>query len=324
MSAALDQQTHALLAACCGDRSIRSVETVQSLWSDYGRLVRIRFTDGRPESVIVKCVRPPDAVKHPRGWQGIRSDQRKRYSYAVEAAWYQRHAQALPSPCRVPAALGVDINGRGSMTLVLEDLDPEFPRRNGSLDDDGTLPCIEWLAAFHAAQLGTQAPLLWPVGCYWHLDTRPDEFNAMTKTALKKAAAQLDKLLKSSPFQTLVHGDAKLANFCFSADGSRVAAVDFQYVGHGPGVRDLAYFLGSALDERALMEHADSLVDTYFNSLRDHLPRDLDAEALERDWRTLLPVAVADFERFLAGWAPRHYKRNKWSREMTELALTML
>lgn len=36
-------------------------------------------------------------------------------------------------------------------------------------------------------------------------------------------------------FQTFVHGDAKLANFCFGSNN--VAAVDFQYVGKGIGVK---------------------------------------------------------------------------------------
>jgi len=45
-----------------------------------------------------------------------------------------------------------------------------------------------------------------------------------------------------------VHGDAKLANFCFSRDGKKVAAVDFQYVDGGCGMKDLSRIIvGSSI-----------------------------------------------------------------------------
>jgi aminoglycoside phosphotransferase (APT) family kinase protein len=317
----LDQAARKLLIACQGDREITAVQTVQSLWSDYGQLLRVSFASGEPDSVIVKYVRPPDAVSHPRGWSSTTGDQRKRRSYQVEAAWYQHHAVTLPPACRVPASLGVEVDETGSLTLIMEDLEPEFPHRLAQLDPDSTLPCLDWLAALHASQLQVSAPDLWPIGCYWHLGTRADELAAMADGPLKRAASTLDHRLTASTFQTLIHGDAKLANFCFSTHHDQVAAVDFQYVGRGPGVRDLAYFLGSALDEATLITAADSLTDVYFARLRAHLPATIDQDALEADWRALLPIAVADFERFLAGWAPGHYKRNRWSAALSERAL---
>ncbi len=322
----LDEAARKQLVACTGGRELESLRTVQSLWSDYGRLLRAHFCEGEPASVIIKYVRPPDKVMHPRGWDGDASEQRKRRSYQVEAAWYRQHAHSLPASCRVPAALSVHVDKTGALTLIMEDLDAEFPHQPEyldpeGLDDSGILPCLDWLAALHASQLGALASELWPTGCYWHLDTRQDELAAMPDSPLKHAAKALDQALANTAFTTLVHGDAKLANFCFSADHERVAAVDFQYVGHGPGVRDLAYFLGSALDEAALLRHADALTDIYFARLREHLPTTVDHQALEADWRALLPAAIADFERFLAGWAPNHYKRNSWSAGMTARAL---
>ena len=105
--------------------------------------------------------------------------------------------------------------------------------------------CLRWLAAFHATFLGVPPESLWKVGSYWHLATRPDELEALTDTALRRAAPVLDARLNRARYRTLIHGDAKLQNFCFSTDGSAVAAVDFQYVGGGVGVKDVAYFVTS-------------------------------------------------------------------------------
>ncbi len=77
-----------------------------------------------------------------------------------------------------------------------------------------------------------------------------------------------------------------------------MAAVDFQYVGGGSGVKDVAYLLHGAVsagEERAFL-------DAYFAKLRAALPTGVDADALEAEWRGLYPIAARDFERFLAGW----------------------
>jgi thiamine kinase-like enzyme len=128
---------------------------------------------------------------------------------------------------------------------------------------------------------------------------------------------------------TLVHGDAKIANFCFAdkraeSSPSPVAAVDFQYVGRGVGVKDVAYFLSSCLDERQLTKRADGLLDLYFRHLRQALEQHqpgVDGDELEREWRRLYPLAWADFVRFLMGWAPDHFKIHGYSKEMTRIAL---
>jgi len=123
-------------------------------------------------------------------------------------------------------------------------------------------------------------------------------------SALRDAAPILDERLRMARFQTLVHGDAKEANFCFSQDS--VAAVDFQYVGGGSGMKDVAYLLsGTCVDE-------SSHLNLYFAHLRRALATSagtVEADALEAEWRALYPIAAADFYRFLAGWAKRHWER---------------
>lgn len=251
--------------------------TLQSLWRGYGEIYRIHLDDGR--TAIVKSVRPPD-----------RRDARKARSYDVELAWYRRWAPRCPA--RVPALLAAD-SGDDRWLFVLEDLDAaRYRRRTRSPTALERDRCLQWLATFHAHHLGAEPIGLWERGTYWDLEKRPDELRALTDPALRAAAPVLDARLRACPFQTLVHGDAKLANFCFGERG--VAAVDFQWTGRGVGVSDVAYLLDG--DTRGL--------DVYFGHLRSALAdRDVDVPALERAWRALYPVAVADFERFYAGWA---------------------
>mgnify|MGYP000093138504 CR=1 FL=1 len=92
----------------------------------------------------------------------------------------------------------------------------------------------------------------------------------MTDDELRAAAPVLDARLNDCTFRTFVHGDAKVANFCFSDDG-RVAAVDFQYVGGGCGMKDVAYFIGSCLDESECERREASLLDAYFSALKEAL-----------------------------------------------------
>jgi hypothetical protein len=60
--------------------------------------------------------------------------------------------------------------------MVLEDLDDScFPVRKDSASMREIQVCLQWLANFHAAFIGEIPVGLWPVGTYWHLETRPDE-----------------------------------------------------------------------------------------------------------------------------------------------------
>ena len=102
---------------------------------------------------------------------------------------------------------------------------------------------------------------LWQKGSYWHLSTRPDELKAMQHSKLKDAAKSIDEQLNNCKYKTLIHGDAKVANFCFADDMSSVAAVDFQYVGGGCGMKDVAYFLGSCLSSSECENYEKELLD---------------------------------------------------------------
>ena len=124
-----------------------------------------------------------------------------------------------------------------------------------------------------------------------------------------------------------MHGDAKLANFCFSEGGDRVAALDFQYVGGGCGMKDVAYFLGSCLGEEDCEAREAELLAHYFAELEVALERrrpEVDARAVVAEWRTLFPVAWTDFHRFLKGWCPGHWKIHSYSERLAREVLANL
>jgi len=263
------------------------IGTIQSLWSGYGSIDRYGLVDSDFGSVIVKHVRLPDKTQHPRGWNTDNSHQRKLRSYQVETAWYRDWAARCDKDCRVPQSLALK-QREGEFLMVMEDLDSSgYPAREDRANQNQMIVCLKWLANFHTTFMQEKPQGLWKTGTYWHLKTRPDELKAMGETELKQAASAIDETLSQAPFQSIVHGDAKLANFCFSANGAQVAAVDFQYVGGGCGMKDVAYFFGSCLDEHDCERLETKLLDAYFaelqKALANHQPT-IDAVAVEAVW----------------------------------------
>lgn len=322
----------------CKASSVERKEVIQSLWSGYGEVVRYAITrdlaNRSPSSIIVKHCTFPATTSHPRGWQSDHAHNRKVRSYAVEQSWYQDWASRCNESARVADCYGCYVEDKSGQRLtVLEDLDTSgFADRYNIDNDQHLLSCINWLAAFHAGFIHPNPGLEWPKGLwrkgtYWHLDTRQDEWLAMEEDELKSSAAALSNCLDGATFKTLVHGDAKVANFCFSTDAA-AAAVDFQYVGGGVGVQDLAYLLGSALSEKVLSENLMYLLDHYFSELGRELMAQGESQAFAQEvideWQYLFPIAWADFHRFIMGWSPIHPKNTAFSQLLTEQALSQL
>ena len=300
---------------------------VQSLWSGYGNIEKITLEGTDFPSVIVKHVKP-DPGSHPRGWNTDLSHLRKLKSYQVETNWYaSQKNKAGNNLARIPACLGTQ-KEEDEVLLVLEDLDASgFAGRRGSVNQTEWRACVDWLAAFHAEYLGSAPDGLWESGTYWHLETRPDELGRLEDQALKDSAALIDRDLKNCKFQTLVHGDAKLANFCFNYDGSEVAAVDFQYVGGGCGMKDLAYFVGSCFRDEDAESMEGEVLDYYFMQLGNSLGKiesHQSKEELEEAWRPLYRMAWADFHRFMKGWSPGHWKLSDYSERVTREVIESL
>ena len=289
------------------------LEEIQSLWSGYGSIER--WQDNQGFSIIVKHIKPPAQKQHPKGWNSYFGHNRKVKSYEVETAWYKNYADR--SSARVPSLLANSIVG-DARVIVLEDLDAAgFEQRINVPNQPQYLACISWLAQFHACFLDSSGEGLWDVGTYWNLGTRPEELKRMEEGDLKEVAAEIDEKLNTCKYKTLVHGDAKLANFCFGKT-NEVAAVDFQYVGKGAGIKDLIYFI-SSVGEFESAEEEGIVLDFYFNELAKFLGGR--NKELEIEWRGLYKYAWADFNRFLQGWSPGHWKLNNYINNLTQSAI---
>lgn len=298
-----------ILLSITNSKSIIKTELIQELWSGYGSLNRITT---EKSSIIQKLINISKGKEHPRGWDTDLSHQRKAKSYDVETYWYKNYNQEIPF-AYTPRYLASGEH-EAQQYLILEDLKDKGFIPKSSIGEDEIKLCLKWLAKFHRHYMNHDPVGLWEVGTYWHLETRPDEFSAIKDVELKKAAPLIDKRLNEAKFKSYVHGDAKLANFLFSKN--EVAAVDFQYVGGGVGIKDLAYFLSSIYYEEDLAKFEKKWLDFYFTELA--MPE------VESEWRELYPYAWCDFYRFLKGWSPGHYKLNSYSEQMKEKVLKCL
>ncbi|MCV2884959.1 ecdysteroid 22-kinase family protein [Aestuariibacter sp. AA17] len=324
---------------------------VQPLWSGYGQILR-GYSQALHAPVVIKWVNPPNVASHPRGWNTAASHQRKLQSFATERQFYLFHR--LPRrekgelSCLTANLLASEQEGQGYV-FVLEDLAAKgFTQTSANVNALGHSEAIAkatakgpsrasvethirtvlyWLADFHAYYLVNDTSVLPDVGSYWHLATRLDEWQAMADGQLKQCAKHISTTLHRAQFKTLLHGDAKLANFCFTQSGACAAAVDFQYVGQGAGVQDVAYFLGGVLNSKQLFSTEKHWLSCYFSRLAstlDNLNADIPTDDVVAEWQMLYPYAWADFHRFLAGWKPDHVKINDYMACQTDRVLKAL
>ncbi|MDG1173327.1 MAG: phosphotransferase, partial [Opitutales bacterium] len=248
--------------------------------------------------------------------------------YQVETNWYESiRNRDYPLLARTPHCLGTKKLG-DQVLLVLEDLDASgFAGRRSLVSLSEWRACVRWLASFHLENMNQSTAGLWESGTYWHLQTRPDELARMDDASLREAAPKIDQKLKATKFKTLVHGDAKLANFCFNEEGTEVAAVDFQYIGGGCGMKDLAYFVGSCFRDEEAERIENEVLDFYFSQIRElnqKLGAPISVDELEMDWCPLYRVAWADFHRFMKGWSPGHWKLSDYSERVTREVIESL
>ncbi|NVK31092.1 MAG: phosphotransferase [Gammaproteobacteria bacterium] len=304
----------AWLEAQLGTR-LKHAEVIQNVWAGYGHIYRVMLED-QPHRAVVKVVNVNANTAHPRGWSSELSRARKLHSYQVEQYFY---ALELDIPgVRYPKFLASA--PLPHLKLAIEDLAQSGFTLRRQLSKAQIQNALTALAQLHAATLGNTHDSLWTRGSYWHLDTRPQELEALSEGRLKQMAHRLDAAISQATHQCWIHGDAKVDNMLFCDDN--VAFVDFQYIGGGVGVQDLIYFLSSLLDERGSEARYQDYCEQYYDALDQALVnRGVNPTPIIKEWRSLQWIAFADFYRFLLGWMPNHPKVSGWAMRRLEQVL---
>jgi Ser/Thr protein kinase RdoA (MazF antagonist) len=153
-----------------------------------------------------------------------------------------------------------------------------------------------------------------------YLATRRSEYASLTSdtssewspvfcTGSPSVAEQASSELSSEnpandDFTTLIHGDVKSENLFSTTDGSSVAFFDFQYVGLGLGVCDLAKLFTCSVPSRMLAAEQDMTKDEeqllrfYHGKLEETAGKIYPWKVFRSHWET----ALLDWCRFQASW----------------------
>jgi thiamine kinase-like enzyme len=192
------------------------------------------------------------------------------------------------------------------------------------------LPPLEHL------KLNTSTPSqksIWLNGGYTYLATRLSEYHNLTRDSSSEWSEALTQPINNDsqslaesvatflapsrssktpiePYQTLIHGDVKSENLFTTSAGDAVAFYDFQYVGLGLGVCDLAKFFTCSVPLNMLVPSGDvphmlameegekRLLDRYWENLKVVGGREYEWETFVRHWE----IALVDWLRFQASW----------------------
>jgi hypothetical protein len=303
--------------------SVELSDELHKLWGDCGAVIKAEVNE---QLAVIKYSCIPTTIKHPHISQTPFAKARKAKSYCVERSFYQRYVCHLPCSTLTPELLLADQNGAENI-LVFKDFSVQGFHAVTEVDLDSLKQVIAWLARFHATFIWCDNEPehinLWQQGGYWHLATRPDEFENMAQSDIKFNATKLEDILVNQTFKTLIHGDAKLANFAIN--GHSVIGYDFQYVGKGVGLQDIMLLFTSVFDSEQLYLYEKPLLAFYFSELNSALENKFEQDMrseIEHQWRRIWPVIWSDFYRFLLGWNPNHVKINHYMREQASRVLS--
>ncbi|KAF7764541.1 hypothetical protein PCIT_b0571 [Pseudoalteromonas citrea] len=297
----------------------------RALWSGCGAIIRAEVDD---QHAVIKYSSVPELLEHPNIVQSGFARARKAKSYRVEKDFYSLYSSRLPNSIAIPELLWSGETSSENI-LVLRDFTIQGFNSISDSDLNGIRHIVVWLARFHATFLWCNKEpnyaKLWEQGGYWHLATRPDEHENIAQSDIKLRAAEIDEVLVNQRFRTLIHGDAKQANFAINQN--RVVGYDFQYVGKGIGLQDIMLLFTSVFNADQQEAYEEPLLALYFRELYSALEGRFDIDTcqkIERQWRSIWPIIWSDFYRFLLGWKPNHFKINAYMKRQVNKSMSLL
>ncbi len=248
--------------------------------------VRLSYADtaaGGPESVVLK-VAATDPMSRQTGMTlGL---------YEREVRFYRDIAPGLHGPVApcyhtafdattgifdvllgdaTPAVVGDEI--RGATSAQAHTAVTELGRLQGPLLGDTTLADAAWL--------NRDAPIdqaLITALFAGFVDRYGDRISPRHRLVCERLVGGFDRYLAGEAAEDrlhgLIHGDYRLDNMLFGAEGAErsLTVVDWQTVTWGPAMTDLAYFLGCALPVADRREHYDTLLEGYQRALGPDAP----------------------------------------------------
>lgn len=197
---------------------------------------------------------------------------------------------ASESPVRVPASLHCSVDEETSQfVVVMEDLCGmrTVDQVQGMSIEDAE-HAVDELAAWHATWWGRSEQLA-EAGLTVHLrdPIYPAVLPMVFAEGWEKVTSSVDvpePILAVGPRfadaiapllhdlggapTTMIHGDYRADNMLFDDEG-RVALLDFQLIGTGAGVYDLAYFVTQSLSTDVAEAHERELFDRWIERLRE-------------------------------------------------------
>ncbi len=273
-------------AGMLGDAVVTRVERQRIGTGLVGQNVAFSLTYDRPAPDAPASVVGKFASPEPQS----RSTAKALRLFEREVRFYQEIARTVD--IRIPACYLADIDlDTCDFVLLLEDLRPavqgdqlagcgldeamlamdELAGLHAPRWGDPTLANIEWLGQHDDAQshemIRSMYQSLWP------------GFAAQYGPSLTSDALALGEAFGASlsdwrrswtrPY-CVTHGDYRLDNMLFGTEegGHRLTTVDWQTVGHGPGILDAAYFIGNGPPVPDRRAHEMDLLKRYHDGLR--------------------------------------------------------
>ncbi|NLK63268.1 MAG: phosphotransferase [Fusobacteria bacterium] len=287
------------------------------MWDNYGEIIRYEI-DGSIKNIVVKYINPDKLVNSNKFNKNV-SHNRKIKSYNIEINWYKYYNYLCNDECYTPKMYYGNSSSKEKI-LILEDLFYSgFNNTSKNYNISQINILLKWLANFHGIFIHDKANNLWENGSYWHLSTRLEELNLIKDENIRKQSYKIDEALNNAKYKTIIHGDAKIDNFLFNKNKTKVAAFDFQYVGKSIGMKDVIYLLDSFLPQDIIKKNESYILNIYFQELKlalEKYNKNIDFDELESEWRSLYTFAFADFYRFLLGWAPCYAKSSSYIGEI--------